>query len=83
MPPDQVFPRAHGYVESLEPNSKKDGWRMCFALGKVCGPRRSANLCSGLASALVVVIIFALGVEAQEASEISLNFQRDVQPLLA
>jgi hypothetical protein len=56
---------------------------MCFALGKVCGPRRSANLCSGLASAMVVVIIFALGVEAQEASEISLNFQRDVQPLLA
>ena len=83
MPTEQVFPRKHGYVESLEPNSQKNGLRMCFALGKVCGARRSANLRSGLASAMVIVIISALGVEAQEASEIPLNFQRDVRPILA
>ena len=56
---------------------------MFFTLRKVRGARRRATLCCGLAAPIVVVCVSALGVEAQEATVIPLNFQRDVRPILA
>lgn len=56
---------------------------MFFPLRKVRGARRRATLCCGLAALIVIVRVSALGVEAQEATVIPLDFQRDVRPILA
>ena len=73
----------HGYLELLRPNSQKDDLRMFFTLRKGCGARRWTTLYCGLAALMVIGGASAVSVEAQETSDVPLDFQRDVRPILA
>ena len=56
---------------------------MFFTLRKGCGARRWTTLYCGLAALMVIGGASAVSVEAQETSDVPLDFQRDVRPILA